>query len=128
MVARLPESAVKMWPGYVWQIDLDVGFDGVRPDWAGGAYLVKCDVYYGATVVNLTIGSGITITERSVPGTITNPSSTPINYSIPIIRLTDLQTALFGADNEPSYLIAVSPAGGDYYPILQGPFQIEQTP
>jgi hypothetical protein len=83
--AALPQAAVTITPGYSWQLDLDIAFDGERPDdW--DQWVVRMHVY--SETVRFTLKPGDGVTFEAVPD-LPNASAPVV---IPIIRMSAART------------------------------------
>lgn len=116
MTAALPNSLEKFWPGFAYSLDLDIALDGVRPDWAGGAYTAEAKFWRGDTTYTVSAA----VEERTVQETPGATGGNTITYDIPVIGLTTVQTEAFRGDQRVDYVIYIAPNGGEPYVILQG--------
>ncbi|PWE52246.1 hypothetical protein DEM27_31865 [Metarhizobium album] len=66
--AALPTEAVRFTPGYSWRLDLDIRFDGERPDdWP--AWTIRMHIWTAGQAFTLTNDAGVTFEEiAGLPG------------------------------------------------------------
>lgn len=106
--AALPPEAMKITPGYSWRLDLDVAFDGVRPDdWPN--WIVRMHIWTDCGLrLALRPAMGVTFEGvEDLPG-----ASEPV--TIPVIRLTSEQTSAMATRNSAiNYLIDLQAPDGD---------------
>lgn len=110
----LPIEAVTITPGYSWRLDLDVMFDGERPDdWPN--WTVRALIWGDTASLKLTPGNGISF--EAVP----EIEGAPI---IPIIRLSADQTDGLRGCQALQYIIDLAPEGEDPVDYFAGPMAV----
>ncbi len=120
--ASFPQEAVTVTPGYSWRLDLDLKFDGERPaDWPD--WTIRMHFWDGAGPrLTLTNGSGVTFEEADdLPG-----ATAPV--VIPVIRLSEAQTASFSRSTAISYLVDVAAPGADAEDLFHGHVTVAISP
>ncbi|KAB2665996.1 hypothetical protein F9K91_07655 [Brucella tritici] len=118
----LPIQAAIVAPGYTWRLDLDLMFDGDRPDdWP--LWTIRMHVWSRrGPLFTLAPGDGVTFEEvEFLPGA-------DEALVIPVIRMTGQQTALLTTSCAAQYLIDVTPPGGDVEGYFSGSFTIVPGP
>lgn len=120
--AALPTAAVTITPGYSWRLDLDVKFDGQRPedwpDWAARMLIWG----EGIVGIKLTNGSGVSFEQVSgLPGE-TDP------VTVPVFRLTKAQTEMLRVARNIHYVIDLAAPGGEAEDYFAGPMVLTYGP
>lgn len=111
--AALPIEAVTITPGYGWRLDLDVMFDGERPeDWQ--AWTVRALIWGEDVSIKLTPGDGVTF--EVVP----EIEGSPV---LPVIQLTGDQTDGLRGCQSLQYVIDMAPPGDDPVDYFAGPMR-----
>lgn len=116
--AALPAVTTTITPGYSWRLDLDVRFEDGRPtDWPD--WVVRMHVWSEHVRFTLTNGQGVTFeVVDGLPGAL---SGTLVSAVIPIIAMTEAQTASLHDEKLINYLIDLRAPAGDAEDYLSGP-------
>lgn len=104
--AALPDAAMTVTPGYSWRLDLDVMFNGVRPDdWQDWG--VRMHVWGDCAAFSLTVGDGVSFVEVADLHDATSP------HVIPVIQMTPSRTAMLRDAQAINYVIDLQAPGGE---------------
>lgn len=119
--AALPAEAVTITPGYSWRLDLDVLFDGERPnDWP--EWNVRVHIWGDGVAFTLVPGSGVRFDEVDGLDGEEGP------HVIPIIEMTAQQTEALRTGGNFKYLIDMTPPGGVAEDYFSGPVKVLYAP
>jgi len=104
--AAIPDAAMTITPGYSWRLDLDVMFNGVRPDdWPD--WCVRMHVWGGCQAFSLTVGDGVRFAE--VPDL--HEADAP--HVIPVIEMSAARTSMLRDVPAITYVIDLQAPGGE---------------
>lgn len=119
--AALPDAATTITPGYSWRLDLDILFNGERPDdWP--LWTVRMHVWSDCLRFSLTPGEGVTFEEvEGLAG-----ASTP--QVIPVVEMTEAQTLALRGERSIHYVIDLAPPDGDAEDYFAGSIKTVFSP
>lgn len=120
--ASLPQEAVTITPGYSWRIDLDVLFDGERPqDWP--EWRVRMHIWGTGVAMSLTIGDGVRFDYIEPP-----PHGGDVPIMVPIIELTAHKTEMLRDTQALQYLIDIASPDGEPEDYFSGQLKTIYSP